>query len=253
MNRIKNFEVVFWTRKLIAVAVLFALVVWSGHFVKANDLTYNGCGLGTVWDEYESGWTGKWTRRGTSNVFDARWEKSGWSPIENILTISIGGSSVSIYRQDPNISNNTCSYTGKIAADAVSVSGQYTCNDRGTVHGPYSWSATISCSAPSSEFVGTWEGTSGDGRFREVWTITENNGRWSVTGAFYDKQTGGQTGGFYTEKIRFQNKVLSFRMIFAPKPHPSWTDSVEFSSVTVSGDNLTARHQYGTGTFTRKK
>lgn len=229
--------------------------VWSRGGGSATDdsQTRKGCGLGTVWDEYESGWIGKWTRRGTSNVFDARWEKSGWSPIENILTINISGNNVSIHRQDPNISNNTCTYKGKIASDGVTVSGEYTCNDRGTVHGPYDWFATIRCSDPTGEFVGMWEGISGDGRFREIWTIAENSGRWLVSGVFYDRQTERQTGGFNTEKVRFQNGVLSFRMIFAPKPHPSWTNSVEFSSVTVSGDNLTSKHEYGTGTFTRKK
>jgi hypothetical protein len=105
----------------------------------------------------------------------------------------------------------------------------------------------------SKVLVGTWEGVSGDGRFREVWTITENNGQWSVSGAFYDRQTGQQTGGFRGENVRFQSGVLSFRMIFAPKPHPSWANSVEFSSVTVSGDNLTSRHEYGTGTLTRRR
>ena len=104
-----------------------------------------------------------------------------------------------------------------------------------------------------NQLAGTWEGTSGDGRFREVWNITENSGRWSVSGAFYDKQTGQQTGGFYVENVRFQSGVLSFRMIFAPKPHSSWADSVEFSSVTVSGDNLTSRHAYGTGTLMRRR
>jgi hypothetical protein len=224
--------------------------VWSRGGGSSN---LTGCGLGTVWDEYESGWSGKWTRRGTSSVFDARWEKGGWSPIENILTVSISGGNISIHRQDPNISNNTCTYKGKIASDGVTVSGKYTCNDRGNVIGPLDWFATIRCSDPIREFVGTWEGISGDGRFREVWTITENSGRWSVSGAFYDRQTGRQTGGFYTEKIRFQNGVLSFRMIFAPKPHSSWVDAVEFSSVTVRGNNLTSRHEYGTGTYTRRR
>lgn len=110
-----------------------------------------------------------------------------------------------------------------------------------------------STSSSSGLLVGTWEGTSGDGRFREVWIITENSGRWSVTGGFYDKQSGQKTGGFYVENTRFQNGVLSFRMIFAPKPHQEWTNSVEFSSVTVRGDSLTSKHQYGGGTLTRKR
>ena len=32
-----------------------------------------GCGLGFRWDESEGNWTGVWTRRGATNVFDALW------------------------------------------------------------------------------------------------------------------------------------------------------------------------------------
>ncbi len=232
--------------------------VWSrggGSSAATTSGTQGGgsCGLGSVWDQQETGWTAKWTRRGTSNVFDGRWDKSGWPSIDNILTVSVSGSNVSIHRQDPNVSNNTCAYKGKISADGVSVSGEFTCNNRGTVHGPYSWSATIRCAGAAGTLVGTWEGLSGDGRFREVWTIAENNGVWVVSGTFYDRQTQSKTGGFYTENVRYQNGALSFRMIFAPKPHSSWTDLVDFSSVTVNGDNLTSRHQYGSGSFTRRR
>jgi hypothetical protein len=103
------------------------------------------CGLGTSWDENESGWTGAWRRRGDSNVFDARWTRSGYNPMDQVLTITLSGNSVSIFRQDPNVPGNTCTYTGTVGSDGVTVTGEYTCNDRGNKIGPVPWSARINC------------------------------------------------------------------------------------------------------------
>jgi|GEM_PF-1928840 len=127
--------------------ILIATAGGPVHYIYLYELSSSGggCGLGVSWDESESGWTGKWTRRGNSNVFDAYWQKSGWTPINQILTVTVSGSYVSIHRQDPSISNNTCSYTGTIGADGVTVSGQYSCNNRGTIYGPAKWSAKINC------------------------------------------------------------------------------------------------------------
>ena len=119
------------------------------------------CGLGRVWRESESGWTGTWTRRGDSGVFDAHWERTGWRPIDQIATISVSGGRISIFRQDPNVAGNTCSYNGIVGSDGVSVTGEYTCNDRGNVIGPVPWNATIDCTATTrptvdQRFVGAW-------------------------------------------------------------------------------------------------
>jgi len=105
------------------------------------------CGLGSTWTESESGWTGTWTRRGTSNTFDAHWERSGFKAIDQILTMTINGNVVEITRQDPNVPGNMCFYEGEIARDGISVSGEYTCNDRGNQIGPVAWTATIMCAA----------------------------------------------------------------------------------------------------------
>ena len=145
MNTFRNLQIAFSLKSFVVAAILFSLFTLSGHFALVNG--QSACGLGKAWDEYEvSSWHGTWTRRGSSNVFDAHWEKLGNSPIDQILTINIKGSSVKIHRQDPNIVNNTCSYSGTIASDGVSVSGEYTCNNQGWVLGPFSWSAKIDCS-----------------------------------------------------------------------------------------------------------
>jgi len=94
--------------------------------------------LDRVWYESESGWSGVWTRRGTSNTFDAVWTH-GASRVTAVLTIQVQGDSVNISRRQSS-DGNDCNYSGRLAADRRSVSGTYTCN---RFPGPYAWNATI--------------------------------------------------------------------------------------------------------------
>jgi hypothetical protein len=163
MKNFGNLHMVFRSRKFIAATILFSLFVLSGHFTTAKGQTRKGCGLGTVWDEYEvGGWNGTWTRRGNSSIFDAVYKLNGEPDVNSILDISVSGNSVNITRTDsPSkwaISN--CSYEGKISSDGVSVSGTYFCvGTDGTKTGSYSWNATIRCGAVSKFFSGRWSGT----------------------------------------------------------------------------------------------
>ena len=50
--------------------------------------SYIQCGYGLYWEEYEAGWRGTWTRRGESNIFDGRWVRSGYPPVDNVLRIN---------------------------------------------------------------------------------------------------------------------------------------------------------------------
>jgi hypothetical protein len=149
--------------KIIATTILLSLFVLSGHFVTANGQTHKGCGLGTVWDEYEvGGWNGTWTRRGNSSIFDAVYKLNGEPDVNSILDISVSGNSLSITRRDSpsKWAISSCNYEGKISSDGVSVSGTYSCvSTDGTKIGPYSWNATIGCGAASKFFLGRWSGT----------------------------------------------------------------------------------------------
>ena len=99
-----------------------------------------GCGLGLRWTEKEEGWSGVWTRRGTSNVFDVRATKGGIAPLTAVQTVTVSGDLVSIERTNAN-DGNDCRMEGKIATDGVHVSGTYRCRSGG----PYQWSAEIQC------------------------------------------------------------------------------------------------------------
>lgn len=94
--------------------------------------------LGRVWDETESGWTGVWTRRGASNVFDAAWTTQRGQRAQAVLTIDLRGNQVTVSRRDP--SGGTCRYTGLIASDLRTVRGTYNCT---WAPGQIPWSASI--------------------------------------------------------------------------------------------------------------
>jgi surface antigen len=94
--------------------------------------------LGTIWDETEASWTGVWTRRGITNIFDATWT-SGGQTVTAVLNISITGNQVTVLRRQGS-DGNDCDYTGTLAPDGVTVAGTYQCNLFPTVTG---WYATI--------------------------------------------------------------------------------------------------------------
>ncbi|WP_046176209.1 hypothetical protein [Domibacillus indicus] len=93
--------------------------------------------LGRRWNEQEGGWTGVWTRRGNSNIFDARWTQPGQQDVTAVLSISIDGNTVRVARRNSSDGNN-CDYRGTLSGDGRTVSGQFTCD-----RGGGSWRATI--------------------------------------------------------------------------------------------------------------
>ena len=77
--------------------------------------------LGAVWDESENGWTGVWTRRPGTNIFDAVWTKDG-GRVTAVLTMTpIGTNTVAIDRKDTSDSEEV-DYIAALGADG-SVAG----------------------------------------------------------------------------------------------------------------------------------
>ncbi len=99
--------------------------------------------LGRVWNESESGWTGVWTRRGNSNVFDAIWRLGG-SVVKGTLTIKLNGNKITVTRRNSSDGIN-CNYSGTIARNKRNVNGTYTCwRNRTRLFTNRGWQATIS-------------------------------------------------------------------------------------------------------------
>lgn len=94
-----------------------------------------GPNLGRVWEEEESGWRGVWTRRGNSNIFDARWTRPGATPVTAVLRMELQGNNVRIERRNGS-DGNECNYIGRI--EGRRATGTYTCE-----RGGGNWSATI--------------------------------------------------------------------------------------------------------------
>ena len=108
-------------------------LLWSGELVDGKGLiswgdkpatTGSGGGdtLGSVWDETENGWNGVWTRRGTSNIFDALWTKAGVAAVTAVLTITVTGSKFSIQRRQVS-EGYILDYEGTLESDGRSVMG----------------------------------------------------------------------------------------------------------------------------------
>ena len=81
------------------VLVLAALGLTVLHGAQASDSYSAGCGLGVRWDVLEGGFTGTWVRRGSTNTFDATWQR-GNERGSSTLTMSLSGNQVTIQRQD---------------------------------------------------------------------------------------------------------------------------------------------------------
>ncbi len=80
--------------------------------------------LGRVWYEREGVYTGVWTRRGNSNVFDAVWTARGERTVTAVLTIQISGNNVYIQRRYGN-PRADFDYWGHLSYDGARVSGNF--------------------------------------------------------------------------------------------------------------------------------
>ena len=92
--------------------------------------------LGTGWIETESGWNGTWTRRGTSDVFDASWNGG---VVRAVLVIHVVGVTVTIERRNSS-DGNECNYQGTLTPDGREAGGSYSCTNGGR---NVPWKATI--------------------------------------------------------------------------------------------------------------
>ena len=128
------------TKRLIHCVCMPIALLLLGHYQvlsaapqeRASDI------LGSSWQESENGWSGIWTRRGSSDVFDGVWT-SGGTPVTAVLTMTrTGPATVSIYRKDTSDIDEV-DYTATIARDG-SVTGSGKVRRTGL---NFTWSARI--------------------------------------------------------------------------------------------------------------
>ncbi len=131
--------------------------------------------VGRVWVVQENAnWRGVWTRRGTSDTFDAisgdNLDTERGPQAANGLQVDISTAEMEIRngrilvrRKFPHV---VCIYEGQLAADGLSAAGTYECNHVG---GRYRWSARISDSLPSGP-RNDWRG--------QVWQSNEGGDDW---------------------------------------------------------------------------
>jgi hypothetical protein len=91
--------------------------------------------VGTRWIEEESGFPSTWTRRGTSDVFDAIYPTIR---VTTVNTVTVSGSKVYITRTSGS-NGDLCSYEGTMSPDGETITGAYRCSNGGSAL----WKATV--------------------------------------------------------------------------------------------------------------
>lgn len=126
--------------------------------------------LGTRWNEVEyDNWHGDWVRRGTSNVFDARWTHPRHGTVTATLTMQVdAANNVVIVRRDVSSTSPPpgwapgagCVYHGSINPQTGVAAGTYKCD-----FSPLQpqWRAQIAgmTAAAGGNLVGSWRGCDG--------------------------------------------------------------------------------------------
>jgi hypothetical protein len=108
--------------------------------------------LGRVWQDEESGWSGVWSRRGVSSIFDANWTHPSGGKVAATLDVALDGNQITIARTDTG--GNPCAYQGILAAGG-SVSGTYGCY--GGFNATSAWQAKIDRGAAADWLGRLWQ------------------------------------------------------------------------------------------------
>jgi hypothetical protein len=121
--------------------------------------------LGRVWYVTEDGnWTGTWSRRGDSTLFDAVWYR-GNERVTGVLTMSVQGAAVRIQsRQQTNGSD--VDYEGTLSADGKSIRGTLRVLGRS---GDSGWKAAIDPEQARIPYGRIWS-VSEEGGWQGTWT-----------------------------------------------------------------------------------
>jgi hypothetical protein len=83
-------------------------------------------GGGLIWES--EGWTGTWTRRGTSNVYDSQYSGPGGERKSAVEIVTITGNQVVVQRTNPS-DGITCTLTGQVQASPLLMQGYAECSN----------------------------------------------------------------------------------------------------------------------------
>ncbi|HEX4951040.1 MAG TPA: DUF3011 domain-containing protein [Blastocatellia bacterium] len=169
---------------------------WSNNSGGNQNTGYGigSCRSATRWDETEAGYTGVWTRRGNSNVFDAVWTRDR-QQVTAVLTITNQGNRVFVKRTSSS-DGYLCEYEGTVAADGVTVTGTMRCPGNSTT---FPWQATIDCRG--ADYQGQTISLASDDNRRHTYPVDTSGGVRLVRQNSGSPCVQGQTWGYNRNEI----------------------------------------------------
>jgi hypothetical protein len=102
--------------------------------------------------------------------------------------------------------------------------------------------------ADGDEIVGVWH-TEADG-LREVWHIKTEDGKWAVSGDYYDKKNK-HVGHYDGKDVQYADGKLTFVQHWTKKPNPVWGDEAKMTAA-VGGEKLAYTWDLGTSSGSRE-
>lgn len=154
-----------WRRALTVLPFTLAMLVLGGASRLAAQDEAARDGSGAVWQVSEDGgWSGTWTQRGDSGVFDAVWHKGG-QRVTGLLTVEIQGRRVRVQSRKQS-NGSDVDYQGTLSADGRAVAGTLRVLGRA---GLSNWKAKIRSGAVPISVGRVWHVTE-DGGWTGTWT-----------------------------------------------------------------------------------
>jgi|GEM_PF-4134266 len=194
------------------------------------------CGLGSSWKVVAGCWPGIYTRRGSSNIFDAEMKQVNGDRYTATVVVSINGNQVTATQTDTG--GGKCYLrNGLLDSDGRTITGTYECHPIGgsVQHGCFI--AFIECDGiaeASMNLIGTWTRKH---RVKHTYTFDRGGGATLRTGPPLNETYRGRW---------VELRPGTFKITWPHRPSAGYDTKGNFvDTVTVTGNKLSGSNNYG--------